>query len=327
MNKSLLFRGRSVIWYSIYLWMFLLGLSCFAFPAEGEGKGPSTLRLSSGQAALRVTQIAYPDELSESKGIGPSTALRVTQSANQQTKFITGTVRDANGVLPGVTITVKRALRPFGYAQGRPAQGDKSLSSSNSVITDEKGQFSIAAAEGDTLVFTYVGYKTVAVAVSEGSVVNVTMIEDATTLQEVTVNAGYYTVKDKERTGSISKITAKEIEQQPVTNVLAAMQGRMAGVQITQTTGVSGGGFEIQIRGQNSLRAEGNSPLYLIDGVPYSSEAIGNSRSTGVLPAATNPLNSINPNDIESIEVLKDADATAIYGSRGANGVDRKSVV
>lgn len=275
MNKSLLFRDRSVIWYSIYLWMFLLGLSCFAQNQQSNNKGPST-------------------------------ALGMTQIATQQ--LITGTVSDANGVLPGVTVSVRKSQ-------------SQSQSQLVSTITDEKGQFSIAAAEGDTLVFTYVGYKTVAVVVSESSVVNVTMIEDATTLQEVTVNAGYYTVKDKERTGSISKITAKEIEQQPVTNVLAAMQGRMAGVQITQTTGVSGGGFEIQIRGQNSLRAEGNSPLYLIDGVPYSSEAIGNSRSTGVLPAATNPLNSINPNDIESIEVLKDADATAIYGSRGANGV------
>lgn len=277
MNKSSLFRGRAVIWYSIYLWMFLLGLSCFAQNQQSTNKGPST-------------------------------AFGMTEPI-----LITGTVSDANGVLPGVTITVKRALRQ--------AQGDKSFSSSNSVITDEKGQFSIAAAEGDTLVFTYVGYKTVAVAVSEGSVVNVTMIEDATTLQEVTVNAGYYTVKDKARTGSISKITSKDIEKQPVTNVLSTMQGRMAGVSITQTSGVPGAGFDLKIRGQNSLRAEGNSPLYLIDGVPYSSEAVGNSRTTSVMPTLANPLNSINPLDIESIEVLKDADATAIYGSRGANGV------
>ena len=122
MNKSLLFRGRSVIWYSIYLWMFLLGLSCFAQNQQSTNKGPST-------------------------------ALGMTEPI-----LITGTVSDANGVLPGVTVSVKRALRQ--------AQGDKSFSSSNSVITDEKGQFSIAAAEGDTLVFTYVGYKTVAVAVS-----------------------------------------------------------------------------------------------------------------------------------------------------------------
>ncbi|MEO5777375.1 MAG: SusC/RagA family TonB-linked outer membrane protein [Flavobacterium sp.] len=218
-----------------------------------------------------------------------------------QDRLISGTVTDGNGVLSGVTVTIK----------GKPV----------STITNEKGQFSIAAPEGDILVFSFIGYKEVAVAVDSRSVINVTMQEDATTLKEVTVNAGYYKVKDKERTGSISKITSKEIENQPVTNVLAAMQGRMAGVSITQTSGVPGGGFEIKIRGQNSLRAEGNSPLYLIDGVPYSSESIGNSRTTGVLPTLANPLNRINPSDIESVEVLKDADATAIYGSRGANGV------
>ena len=223
--------------------------------------------------------------------------------------IITGTVSDAHGGLPGVTVAL------------RQAQGDNSFSSGKSVITDEKGQFSIAAEVGDVLVFSYIGYAAVTVTVDSRRVYDVIMQEDATTLKEVTVNAGYYTVKDKERTGSISKITSKELEKQPVTNVLAAMQGRMAGVSITQTSGVPGGGFDIKIRGQNSLRAEGNSPLYLIDGVPYSSEALGNTRSTYVLPGVANPLNSINPDDIASIEVLKDADATAIYGSRGANGV------
>jgi TonB-linked SusC/RagA family outer membrane protein len=221
------------------------------------------------------------------------------QSNNQQQ--INGSVTDANGTLAGVSVTLK--------------------GTNTTTLTDEKGKFTILATEGDLLLFRYIGYKEVAVTVATSSVINVTMTEDATTLKEVTVNAGYYTVKDKERTGSIAKITAKDLEKQPVTNVLAAMQGRMAGVSITQTSGVPGGGFEIKIRGQNSLRAEGNSPLYLIDGVPYSSEALGNTRSTNVLPGVANPLNSINPDDIASIEVLKDADATAIYGSRGANGV------
>ncbi|MGL2965900.1 SusC/RagA family TonB-linked outer membrane protein [Flavobacterium sp. XGLA_31] len=222
----------------------------------------------------------------------------ISQTTQQQ---IYGIVSDANGVLPGVTIAIK--------------------GTNTSTITDNLGKYSIKANEGDVLVFTFIGYATVAVTVDSRSVYDVTMQEDATTLKEVTVNAGYYKVKDKERTGSIAKITSKELEQQPVTNVLAAMQGRMAGVNITQTSGVPGGGFEIKIRGQNSLRAEGNSPLYLIDGVPYSSEAIGNSRTTSIMPTVANPLSSINPSDIESIEVLKDADATAIYGSRGANGV------
>ena len=99
------------------------------------------------------------------------------------------------------------------------------------------------------------------------------------------------------------------------------MQGRMAGVDIVQDSGSPGGSFTIKIRGQNSLRADGNQPLYIIDGVPYFSETIGAIATSGTAPSLTSPLNSINPSDIESIEVLKDADATAIYGSRGANGV------
>ncbi|MCT2561825.1 SusC/RagA family TonB-linked outer membrane protein [Chryseobacterium herbae] len=140
-------------------------------------------------------------------------------------------------------------------------------------------------------------------------------------IKEIVINAGYYAVKDKERTGSISKVTAKDIENQPVTNVLSTIQGRMSGVNITQNSGVPGGGFDIQIRGKNSLRTGGNTPLYIIDGVPMGGE-MTSPYSGVVLPGASiNPLNSINPNDIENLEILKDADATAIYGSRGANGV------
>ncbi|MBO9676351.1 MAG: SusC/RagA family TonB-linked outer membrane protein [Sphingobacteriaceae bacterium] len=148
-----------------------------------------------------------------------------------------------------------------------------------------------------------------------------------TKIEEITLNAGYYAVKEKERTGSIAKVTAKDIENQPVTNVLSTVQGRMAGVSITQNSGVPGGGFDIQIRGKNSLRTTSNSgidgsqPLYVIDGVPIGGE-MTSPYSAVILPGASiNPLNSINPNDIESLEILKDADATAIYGSRGANGV------
>jgi TonB-linked SusC/RagA family outer membrane protein len=240
----------------------------------------------------------------ESHKVSPSTALgmtRKTETLNQVQGKITGTVTDSNGVLSGVTVTVK----------GKPI----------STITDIKGQFTITATVGDILIFSFIGYKEVTVTVDSRSVINVTMQEDAAILKEVTVNAGYYKVKDKERTGSISKITSKDISTQPVANVLAAMQGRMAGVDIVQTTGVPSGGFDIRIRGLNSMRSGGNAPLYVIDGVPFASDAIGDSQTSSTLPTATSPLNSINPSDIESIEILKDADATAIYGSRGANGV------
>jgi TonB-linked SusC/RagA family outer membrane protein len=146
-------------------------------------------------------------------------------------------------------------------------------------------------------------------------------LEKVSHIEEVVLNAGYYKVKDKERTGSIAKVSAKDIENQPVTNVLSAAQGRMSGVSITQNTGTPGGGFDIQIRGKNSIRREGNEPLYIIDGVPQASET-PSPYSNKILPwSSINPLNAINPNDIESFEILKDADATAIYGSRGANGV------
>ena len=215
---------------------------------------------------------------------------------------ITGTVSDTQGTLPGVTIQIK------GKASG--------------TLTDENGQFSINASPTEVLVFSYVGYKTVETTVANQTTLNIQLEEDTTTLKEVVLNAGYYSVKEKERTGSISRITSKDIETQPVTNVLAAMQGRMSGVAITQSTGLPGGGFAIQVRGLNSIRGTGNDPLYIVNGVPFASQAMGNAElNNGVLQNLANPLNSINPADIESIEILKDADATAIYGSRGANGV------
>ncbi|WP_163393191.1 SusC/RagA family TonB-linked outer membrane protein [Flavobacterium limi] len=215
---------------------------------------------------------------------------------------IQGIVTDGTAPLPGVTIAVKGKLNV-------------------TAITDYSGQYSLSASPQDTLIVSFIGFKTAVFPISGRTKIAIVLQFDTTTLQEVRVNAGYYSVKESERTGSIARITAKDIENQPVTNVLATMQGRMAGVNITQTTGVPGGGFDIKIRGQNSIRTEGNAPLYIIDGVPYASDPIGYNQTATTYPSVTSPLNSINPDAIESIEVLKDADATAIYGSRGANGV------
>ncbi len=215
---------------------------------------------------------------------------------------IEGTVTDGTNPLPGVTIAIKNK---------------KNIS----VISDYSGQFSLTTSPYDTLVVTYIGFKTAIVPIQGRPIINIILSYDTTTLQEVKINAGYYSVKESERTGSIARITSKDIETQPLTNVLAAMQGRMAGVSITQTTGVPGGGFDIKIRGQNSLRTDANAPLYIIDGVPFASDPIGYSQTSTTFPTATSPLNSINLDNIESIEILKDADATSIYGSRGANGV------
>jgi TonB-linked SusC/RagA family outer membrane protein len=219
-----------------------------------------------------------------------------------QQNQVHGVITDGSSPLPGVTLAVK----------GRP---------NTSAITDYTGHYAISASTTDTLVVSFIGFKTKLVPVIAQSKININLEFDTTTLQEVRVNAGYYSVKESDRTGSIARITSKDIESQPVTNVLATMQGRMAGVNITQQTGIPGGGFDIKIRGQNSIRTDANAPLYIIDGVPYASETIGYNQTSTVFPTAASPLNSINPDNIESIEVLKDADATSIYGSRGANGV------
>jgi len=220
----------------------------------------------------------------------------------QETTVLSGVVKTADGTpIEGVTVWQQNT--------------------DNGTQTNEQGFYTLSISPNAVIVFEYIGYKTQTVKAS-GSILNVTLTADDDMLDEVVINAGYYSVKDKERTGSISKITAKEISQQPVANPLAAMQGRMAGVNITQSSGTPGGGFDIQIRGRNSLRTEGNAPLYIVDGVPYASQSASDiNLSAAVFAGNISPLNSINPNDIESIEVLKDADATAIYGSRGSNGV------
>ncbi|WP_268223893.1 TonB-dependent receptor [Sinomicrobium oceani] len=219
----------------------------------------------------------------------------------QEQHIVTGIISDAQGPIPGVSIYIKDSDR--------------------GTFSNADGQYSITANPTAILVFSYIGYRTVERTVGNLTIINVELQEDVTELNEVVLNAGYYTTTEKERTGNISQVTAREIEQQPVSNPLAALQGRMAGVDIRQTTGVPGGAFRIQIRGQNSLRADANYPLFIIDGVPIISEPL--TSIGGLIPpeSGLDPLNAINPSDIESVEILKDADATSIYGSRGANGV------
>ena len=139
-------------------------------------------------------------------------------------------------------------------------------------------------------------------------------------LDAVIINKGYYSTSQKLNTGNVSKVTAETISMQPVSNPLAALQGRVPGLVVTQNTGVPGGGFTVRIRGQNSIKA-GNDVLYVIDGVPFISLSLTSATLSYSIIGQGSPLNSINPSDIESIEILKDADASAIYGSRGANGV------
>ena len=223
-----------------------------------------------------------------------------------QSKTITGSVTDDGGLpLPGVTILVKNS---------------KNLG----VAADFDGNFSITipSTSSKILVFSYLGYTTQEVNVSNTSNVNLIMIPDQTQLDEVVV-VGYGTVLKKDVTGALTSVKVKDNVANQSGTIDQLLQGRAAGVQVTQNAGAPGSGISVKIRGTNSLRGN-NEPLYVVDGVIISSAgedviAAGGVGNSG--QETQNGLNGINPRDIESIQVLKDASATAIYGSRGANGV------
>lgn len=234
------------------------------------------------------------------------TAVSITTKA--QTRTISGTVTSSGKPLKGVVISTE--------------------GSDQVTMTGNNGTYTLqVSAENSILLFRHHDYSEEKFKLTNQTVVNISLEQKVKGIEEVILNAGYYKVKDKERTGSIAKVSAKDIENQPVTNVLSTVQGRMAGVSITQNSGVPGGGYSIQIRGRNSLRTyanseiDGSQPLYIVDGVPVGSGMTATYGANILSDANLNPLSNISPNDIESIEVLKDADATAIYGSRGANGV------
>ena len=206
-------------------------------------------------------------------------------------------------------------------------EDDKSLAGANvkvketskSATTGSRGKFTIQAEEGQTLIVSMAGYDSREFLVGTDKEPKIQLeLSLASLLNTVIVNKGYYTTTQKLNTGNVSTIQAADIEEQPVANPLAALEGRAPGVVVTQANGLPGAGFSVRIRGHNSIFS-GNDPLFLIDGVPFTNTSI----SLGVASAngLQSPFNSINPGDIESIEILKDADATAIYGSRGANGV------
>ncbi|WP_313101697.1 SusC/RagA family TonB-linked outer membrane protein [Epilithonimonas sp.] len=232
----------------------------------------------------------------------------VSTQSKAQTRSISGTVTTSGKPLQGVIISQE--------------------GSDQVTMTANNGTYTIqVSAENPILLFRHPDYAEEKFTLTNQTVVNISLEQHVKGIEEVILNAGYYKVKERESTGSIAKVSSRDIENQPVTNVLSAVQGRMPGVSITQNSGTPGGGYDIQIRGRNSLRnitnstVDGNQPLYVVDGVPIGGQ-LNAAQSLSILPLRNiSPLNSINPNDIESIEILKDADATAIYGSRGANGV------
>src|SRR5690606_27502522 len=204
---------------------------------------------------------------------------------------ITGRVTDEKGEgLPGVSIVVKGTQR--------------------GTISSTDGSFQLVIPDGDhTLIFSFVGYITQEISLGNRNYLEASMSVDQKSLEEVVV-IGYGSVKKSDLTGAVADISGKNLKDLPVTSIDQKLVGQVAGVQIQQVSGAPGAGTSVKIRGSGSLGA-GNEPLYVIDGMPYSSG----------LNQSINPLTFINPNDIEKITILKDASSTAIYGSRGANGV------
>lgn len=199
------------------------------------------------------------------------------------------------------TITVKGNVKD---TTGEPIIGASVVekgNTTNGTITDLDGNYSIKVPSKATLTISYIGMKTQDIAVKGQSQINVTLSDDTQALDEVVV-IGYGTVAKKDLTGSVSSVSAKQIAAIPVSSASEALQGKMAGVSITTTEGSPDADVKIRVRGGGSL-SQDNSPLYIVDGFPVSS------------------ISDIAPTDIQSVDVLKDASSTAIYGARGANGV------
>ena len=183
----------------------------------------------------------------------------------------------------------------------------------NGTTTDAEGRYAFDAPDEEAvLIFSFIGYVTQEVSLGNQSEINVMLAADVKTLSEVVV-VGYGVQKRSDLTGSIASVSSKEIKSVVVTSADQALQGRAPGVHVVQNSSAPGAGTTVRIRGGNSIQG-GNEPLYVIDGIPIYND-------NGATGAAVNGLSSISPGDIESMEILKDASATAIYGSRGANGV------
>jgi TonB-linked SusC/RagA family outer membrane protein len=210
---------------------------------------------------------------------------------------VKGKVADDSGPLPGVNISLKGA-------------------SGTGTTTDVNGNYSLNIPDGTgTLVFSFIGYASQEIAVTSRTVINVTLIPNTKSLNEVVV-IGYGTQKRGNVSGAVSTLKNENLDERAITRVDQALVGQLAGVTVKQTNGTPGKPFSVQIRGTGSISA-GSEPLYVIDGFPLSTASTNGAGNF----ATGNPLDNINPNDIESIDVLKDAAAAAIYGSRASNGV------
>src|SRR5688572_13320878 len=219
-----------------------------------------------------------------------------------QARTVTGKVTssDDGSAIPGVNILVK--------------------GSGTGTATDADGNFSISASDKDVLVFSFVGYASQEVTVRSESSITVYLQTDVTAVSEVVV-IGYGTVRVKDATGAVAAVSSEDFNGGLISSPEQLIQGKTAGVQITSSSGEPGSAVQFRIRGTTSIRSN-NNPLFVVDGVPLSGGVLpGGAAVMDFTQQDSNPLNFINPSDIESMSILKDASATAIYGSRGANGV------
>ena len=284
----------------------------FLYDPDDLKMGPITIAIKNTtlQETLEKVFKGLPIEFTV---VGNNVLIKKKRSENVKKAMITdisipGKVVDENGQpLPGVTVVNKRENK--------------------GTATDTSGSFVLSGTKGDILRFSFVGYKEKEISIGDPgyirdgvSFVYVLLEPGDGKLDEVQTIA-YGKVSNRFNTGNVTTVKGSDLAMQPVGNPLLALQGLVPGLAITQLTGAAGGGVNVQLRGQSSIQSE-SDPLYVIDGIPYVL------RSGGSLLRHFNPnlsggsmLNMINPSDIESIDVLKDADATAIYGSQGANGV------
>lgn len=225
--------------------------------------------------------------------------LNISAQETNQAQRVTGKVTDTSGEpIVGAVIQIKE-------------------NKSSATTTDLDGKYSLKVSRGETLIISCMGYKTQNVSYRGRAVVDVVLSEDYEMMQE-TVVIGYGSVKKRDLTGSVSSLKSADLLKTNPVSVNQGLQGKLAGVNVAQSDGAPGAGVSIQIRGANSFTTS-TEPLYIVDGIPFLT---GNAPETDYGTKQTNnPLSSIAPQDIESIEVLKDASATAIYGSRAANGV------
>lgn len=246
-------------------------------------------------------------------------------------------LKEKAGALPASPVDTGKVVhgRVLNDSTGEPIEGANVLvkGTKKGVVTDAGGGFTLKdVPEGAVVEVSFVGYEGYSLRLNGKTTLAIRLKHKAASMLEVVVSKGYYSTTEKLNTGDATTVKAETIAEQPVTDPLLALEGRVPGLYIQQTSGIPGAYSTIRIMGQNSI-ANGNDPLYVVDGVPFSSQsltspdmvggAVGNPIAS--VPNGTgqglSPFNSLNPDDIESITVLKDADATAIYGSRGANGV------